>query len=403
MNLQRQIIKRSTQLISFFLGIEILLGYKLWFPIYREFPLLSAFSWLDFSFGILGDGLLTLLVLIALVAIFLDWHKKLALATLLGCLTILILEDITRLQPWVYTQVALLILLCFNKKGQVKSVLTSVLWLIALVYIWSGIQKLNLGFLQETFPWLLTAFGFNLKTDTSAAMHTFNYVFAVVPLLECLIGVGLLSTKTRKTSIILALLMHVYIILSLGPTGLNWNLIILPWNLCFALLLLQFYALKEPLLITKDMSWFAFNYAVILFFGLLPALNFIGYWDSNLSSTMYSGTHSNVIFYFETDSTPQQTTFRAAATLPVEGKKQASLISETWLTSWSVYDLKVPFYSADRYYKRYGKQLCETTKNTSKAGIKIITRSKFTAKPVVTKCSCLTLLESNYFKLLSTK
>ncbi len=57
-----------------------------------------------------------------------------------------------------------------------------------------------------------------------------------------------------------------------------------------------------------------------------------------------------------------------------------------------VYDIKVPPYLADRYNKRFGKKLCEITKNPLKSRIEITTRSKFTGTPTVTKCSCLELL-----------
>ncbi len=227
MNLQHQIIKRISKLIAFFFIIEILLCWKLWFPINREFPMMSTFSWLDFSIGLFGNGILSLALLIALILILIDQYKNLAIAMLVSCLFIFILEDITRFQPWVYMQTALLILLNLNKNGRENAILSGALLLVALIYIWSGFQKLNLGFLKDTFPWLLSTFGFNFQIEADQPLTGFNYLFALIPLLELSIGLFLLIPKTRKIGIIIGLLMHLFILISLGPIGHHWNLIVL--------------------------------------------------------------------------------------------------------------------------------------------------------------------------------
>ena len=378
--------------MAFFFIIEILLCWKLWFPIDREFPMMSAFSWLDFSIGIPGDGILSLAILISLLFILIDKYKSLAIVIMVSCLLVTILEDITRFQPWVYMQGALLILLSFNKKGRENAILSGALLIVALIYMWSGIQKLNLGFLRDTFPWLLSTFEFNFQIEPDQPLTSFNYLFALVPLLEFSIGLFLLIPKTRKIGIIIGLLMHLFIMLSLGPTGHNWNLIVLPWNLCLMLFLIQFYSQKEPIKITEGIKSFKLNYIILILFGIMPALNFIGYWDNTLSGSMYSGTHSDVAFYFDSDSETDLPKFRKAGTTVVENDYSDYSTSKTWLTYWSVYDIKVPPYPAHRYYKRFGEKLCEVSKNHLKTGIEITTRAKFNGTPSVTKCSCLELL-----------
>lgn len=395
MRLHNQMIKSLSQLMAFSFIAEILLSWKLWFPVDREFPMMSAFSWLDFSIGAVGDGILSLALLIALVFIVFNKHRNLAIIMTISCLLVLILEDITRFQPWVYMQGAILILISVNKKGREKAILSGAMLIVALVYIWSGIQKLNLGFLRDTFPWVLSAFGLDFQIESDQTLGTFNYIFVIAPILEFSIGLFLLISKTRKIGIIAGLIMHFFILLSLGPTGHNWNIIVWIWNLSLILFLIQFYSSRERINIIEGIKSFRLNYIILIFFGLMPALNFIGYWDNTLSGSMYSGTHSNVAFYFDTNSEPELSKFRKAATTVMENNDSDCSISKTWFIYWSVYDIKVPIYPAFRYYKRFGRKLCEKTKTPLKSGVEITTRSKFTGDQTITKCSCLELLESD--------
>lgn len=288
MGLYNQMVKILSQLMAFTFITEILLSWKLWFPVDREFPMMSALSWFDFSVGIVGDGFLLFTLLIALIFIAIDKHRTFAISITLGCLVILVLEDITRFQPWVYTQGAILFLISFNNRKREKAILSGVMFIVASVYVWSGIQKFNLIFFRETFPWLLSAFGIDIRIDSKHAYDILNYLVAVIPLIEVLIGLFLLFTRTRKIGIITGLLMHSFIILSLGPSGHNWNIIIWSWNLCLMLFLVLYYSSRMNINITEGIKSFRINYIVLTLFGLMPTLNFIGYWDDYLSGVLYS-------------------------------------------------------------------------------------------------------------------
>lgn len=372
---------------------EILMCWKLWFPIDREFPMISAFSWLDFSIGIAGDCAISFALLISLLFIAIDRRRNLSILLALGFLLILILEDINRLQPWVYSQGVILILILFNKEGREKATVSGAMLVVALMYMWSGIQKFNLGFLQDTFPWMLSAFGFDFQIPPEQAPSPINYIFILVPILEFSIGPLLLMSKTRNIGIIAGLIMHSFVLLSLGPTGHSWNRVVWPWNLSLMLFLFIYYSPKESLDIYEGFKSYRLNYIVIVLFGLMPALNFMGYWDDNLSGAFYSGTQSNVVFYYNTEDEPQLTTLTKAGTSIIETGDDSSN-AQTWFMYWSVYDIQVPFYHASRYYSRFGRVLCEKTKNPKNSGIEIIDRSKFTAIKTVSRCSCLDLLES---------
>lgn len=393
MKSQNQTVKILSQLMAVSFMAEILMCWKLWFPIDREFPMISAFSRLDFSIGVAGDCLLSFGLLISLLFIAIDRRRNMAIIMALGFLLILILEDVNRFQPWVYTQGAILVLILFNKEGREKATVSGALLVVAFMYMWSGIQKLNLGFLQDTFPWMLSAFGFDFQIPLEQTPSPIHYLFILVPIIEFSIGLFLLISKTRNVGIIAGLIMHSFVLLSLGPTGHNWNRVVWPWNLSLMLFLLIYYSPREPLKIYQELKSYRLNYIVLVLFGLMPVLNFFGYWDDTLSGALYSGTQSNVVFYYNTEDEPELARMTKSGTSIIETSDDGS-ISNTWFMYWSVYDIQAPFYHAYRYYSRFGRVLCEKSENPKNSGIEIIERSKFTAIKTVSRCSCLELLES---------
>ena len=385
---RKKYIKRLSQLMALSFILEIILSWRLWIPVDREFPMVSAFSWFDFSMGSVGGGILTFTLVTALAFILVDKHRKLAIQIMFASLLVLILEDITRFQPWVYIQGTILIFIGFYKNGRENAIQSGATLVVALTYIWSGIQKLNLGFIKETFPWILSTFGFDLQIKPDQAIGISNYLILLVPLLECLIGFFLLISKTRKPGVIMGIFMHLFIILSLGPIGHNWNQIVLPWNLSLALFLILFYLHKDRIRITEGFKPIKLNYFILILFGMMPALNFFGYWDSALSGAMYSGTHSNVAYYFNARNNVELTKNREASTTVIIYKNSDFSVSKTWLSYWSINDINVPFYQAERYYKRLGKKLCKASKFPSSSGIEITTRSKFHGAKLIRRYSC---------------
>jgi len=384
-----------SQLIAICLLVEMLISWKLWFPFAREFPMISAFSWLDFTIGLAGDGLLCAGLVVSLVFIAAGKFRMNAIVILLSCLFVLILEDIARLQSWVYILVAILTALCLYKKGRENSILTGVVLIVAFVYMWSGIQKLNLGFIGDTFPWMLSAFGIDFRTESNLELGLLHYLFLIVPLIEFLIGVLLLNIRTRRVGIVVGILMHLFILLSIGPTGHNWNPAVWPWNLASILILVLLYPIRKQLMVKEGIQSLGLNKGIVVLFGIMPALNFIGCWDDNLSAGMYSGTSSNVEFYFEGENERELPKFRSAAAQSIKEGDMMPTISKTNLVYWSLFDLKTPFYPAQRYYDRLGRKLCQKLKGTENSWIEVTTKSKFSAERLSFKCECKELLSNS--------
>ncbi len=71
--------------------------------------------------------------------------------------------------------------------------------------------------------------------------------------------------------------------------------------------------------ITEGIKSFRINYIVLILFGLMPTLNFIGYWDDYLSGVLYSGSNDRVVFYMDTIDEPELTKSRKTVTINNEG------------------------------------------------------------------------------------
>ncbi|MGH2564201.1 MAG: hypothetical protein ACRDE5_06795, partial [Ginsengibacter sp.] len=102
------------------------------------------------------------------------------------------------------------------------------------------------------------------------------------------LGIGLLFQRTRKIAAILLIVMHVLILVAFGPLGLNYDVIIWPWNIVMILILYVLFISTSPVSIQFRSIKKGWNKLIILSFGILPALNFFGYWDFYLSSSLFS-------------------------------------------------------------------------------------------------------------------
>jgi hypothetical protein len=157
------------------------------------------------------------------------------------------------------------------------------------------------------------------------------------------------------------------------------------------IILILLFVQKRDISVLRKIRGSKVNFLILVFFGVMP--NF-------LSSSLYSGTDSEVIYYYEAQNEVEFNPYKKYQVLPKEtaGTPQG----EIWLIHWSILDINVPYYQANRYYKRMGEKICKKTTSPLTAGIKIIKKSKFTAKKEIITCNCASLLKfQKYNSLLS--
>lgn len=278
--------------------------------------------------------------------------------------TFLVLTNIHRLQVWFYQLSMMLFFLSFRKNE--KGVLKTLRFCMIALYCWSGFFKLNVFYIDDTFPWFL-------ETTFLHGLGQYKSLAILSALLEMSIGIGLFFRSSRKWALGLGILFHLFVFACLGPWGHDWNIVVWPWNFTMIVLLfLLFFRGNQDwrLSIIDDIRQFPPMLIAIVLFGLLPGLNVFQQWDEQLSFKMYAGTNMEGVFYFsEEDTSCFPNVETSYATLPPKYVPLHRII----LDDWAFEDLRVPPYTSQKILKRLGKELCKCLKNPDLGGIEILT------------------------------
>jgi predicted DCC family thiol-disulfide oxidoreductase YuxK len=304
------------------------------------------------------EGVLLLGLVVALITSAIYNKPRRYLLAAVGIVGIFILGDQMRFQPWVYQYSAMLLVLASVSWERVsissyEVALHALRLMVAAIYFYSGLQKLNLQFITTVFPWMSEPIVLLLPES----MALVPFVFGVfVPFIEMAIGIGLLTKQFRTWALLGTIGMLVLVMFSLGPFGHNWNHVVWPWNVVIAASAwILFWRTNKCSL--RDIVWVKNSLVhklVIIFFCALPALSFINLWDSYPSFSLYSGTTAKFHIELKRD---------ALLSLPPIAKEYVVYdFNEVRLDyySWSFDELRVPVYPEVRVYRKVAAQLCAT-------------------------------------------
>jgi hypothetical protein len=319
----------------------LLISAKLWVST-REYPLVPLLDIvpplpypLDYIlFGLFGMLLVEILI----------FRGRLAGALVIAALALaalLALQDQDRLQPWFYQYSLMLGAVGLSNLGRLSTegALNACRVIVAFTYFWSGLQKAHVTFARDVYPWLIGPLASHLPSEAASILAHEAYA---VPVIETAIGLGLLVRPLRKPAVIAAILMHAFILFSLGPWGHDWNSVIWPWNLAMVAfdLILFWRAPDNPsfLAVVKP-GGSAYRAVVLVLFAFMPALNFVGLWDSYLSASLYSGSTEDG-FVYTTDG--------------------SSEVYRSGIFDKAMDEMNVPVYPEVRVYKRvFAEMRCE--------------------------------------------
>ena len=208
-----------------------------------------------------------------------------------------VVQDESRLQPWFYQYSFMLAAFCLFGLDRVgaSDALNACRLIVVATYFWSGLQKANASFIQSTHPWLVEPLTARLPDWAGSALLAGGYA---VPVVEAVIGIGLLTRRFRSLAVIGALLMHAFVMLCIGPLGHDHNTVVWPWNFAMvAFVLILFWRAPDDTTPSTILdpgrnfsTGFAFRAAVLILFAFMPLFNFFGLWASYLSSGLYTGT-----------------------------------------------------------------------------------------------------------------
>ena len=222
--------------------------------------------------------------------------------------------------------------------------------IIASTYIFSGLQKMNLNFIENDFPWLVQP----ITNVFPSSADLFHYVGMAVPFVQVAFGIGLLTKRYRRISLLAAVSMHLFILAMFGPAGLDWNNVIWPWTTAMALFDILLFAGKAEFSF-REVVWTTHRYhaAVLVVFAIFPFLSFFNYWDLYLSAALYSGNLTEAQIY---------TTDAGKASLPAAIRSRLVHTSSDTnvlnIQRWAIEDLNVTPYPETRVYRRIAKDVC---------------------------------------------
>jgi hypothetical protein len=306
-------------------------------------------------------SLLGLLVTIIIVA----RPRKLILifVVLAGLLS---LWDQLRWQPWFYQYFFMLaaIGLYAWKEPETQdrqAPLNACRVIVIFTYLWSGLQKLNVNFVRETWPDLASPLLRYLPEVVKKLPH---FLILLIPLLEISVGLGLIMRKYRNASAVLAIAIHIVVLLLLISSG--ENTVVWPWNIAMALFVfILFWQDKETssrkILAPKT----GFHAVILLLFGVLPAFSFIDLWDSYLSSALYSGNTDQAVIYVS----PSVVDRLPAAIHPHIWQSTQPFFLD--INRWAYGELNVPVYPEPRIYRKVAKQICTYAGNSSDIKLRV--------------------------------
>jgi len=271
--------KLVVKLVALTWLITKLICYKLWLTD-RLFPLIPVHSSLadlpasvHITLFIISLGSLLLLLLFP--------NRKLVVlllaAELLSCML-----DQDRWQPWEYQFMFMMAAFAFIKDE--KETRFSWQLILAGIYFFSGVSKFNSAFIHDVWQNLILHRWLGIYHTNVLILRT-GYA---LPLIEMAAGIFLLINRTRRLAIPALVLMHLLILVMLGPAGLNMNAVVWPWNVLMPVLLYVLF-FREAFQYSYFFSLKLFAWIVFVCWWILPWFQQAGYWDKYLSSVLYSG------------------------------------------------------------------------------------------------------------------
>jgi hypothetical protein len=342
----------ATRIICFFWLIAKVISWKAWLA-NRLFPIVPPFNFLFVPAFV--HLMLFIFSLLALLSLLLFPSKRLLLISIIVIEVLACLFDQNRWQPWEYEYIFIILALLINYKNDKKAI-SSIAFIFISVYVFSGIGKMNPAFSQY---FQQAVFHNGISHTRNSYLYNFLLFHSgyLLGSIEIFLGISLFSYDTKKISAALLILMHLIIIALFGPWGINYDIIILPWNMAFLLILYLFF-IRYP---TVSVHFYSFkkrwNGLFIIFFGILPFLNFFGYWDFYLSSSLFSyKTPEMYVYIHKKGSSKVLQSFFSTNKNKLLSDSNTVQIK---IREWSFHEIEVPVYPELRVYKNIKSQLLQ--------------------------------------------
>jgi hypothetical protein len=368
---------KTTVILVFCIGLSM--SRALWIGP-RSYPLVPVSSMFPVIDGAVAQALYIALFVLAAVALVAP-KPRWPIAGFLAVMAAFCLMDQTRWQPWVFQYSFLLAATALYSWDRAdadgaKRTLNIARLIVAGTYVYSGLQKINLNFMENDFPWLVQPIT-NLFPSAARVVGGFGMV---APFIQVTFGVGLLTERFRRPSLMAAVAMHLFILAMFGPAGLDWNDIVWPWTAAMAIFDILLFS-GTPEFSWREIVWNGrdpCHMAAVVLFAILPGLSFFNLWDSYLSSALYSGNLTEAQIYLSDAgkaALPAATASRLVHTSP-----NTNVLN---LQRWAIEDLNVTPYPETRVYRAIARQVCGSLRDPTQLVLIVREQRMFFSAPEI--------------------
>lgn len=331
-----------------------LFSYNVWHTD-RLFPVIPPFNFLEDVPNFVHLSLFFVALCgMAVVAVFPKNRAVLGLTIVVELMSCLL--DQSRWQPWEY-QYLLTFLFFFFYHHNRKQFSNYFAFLLVVTYFFSGLHKLNGGFLYSVWEkMILIRF---LNFDPNQIQNIFvHYAGLGLPILEMCLAIGLLFAKIKKPFALLLIGMHIFIIIFLSPLGINYNSIVWPWNMLMIIyLLILFYEGNTSISFKNLLS--GFNKIPFTVIAILPLLSFFGLYDNYLSFNLYSGKLNSFRICVDEDKVDDKLNEYLSKNRFYCGSKASISVDK-----WAMKEMNVVLYPEERIYLEIQKKWKEKYPNS---------------------------------------
>jgi uncharacterized membrane protein YphA (DoxX/SURF4 family) len=252
----------------------------------------------------------------AALAVAAGWRLPRTLPLLAALLLLRCVPDRALWQSYLLEQTATLLLAAWALRApatRAGDALVALRLMLALLFLWAGLHKLNPTFIDSGLGSLLAPVGIE---------STPSWLNGAAAVLESLLGAALLLRRTRRAASLALVAFSLTAAAALLVLGLNRAVV--PWNLAHALvLLLLFRRVDRPAVALRPAP-----IAIGVVFGLLPLLHPLGV-PSYLALRLYTGSSLHAVLYID-DVAALPAPARAVAASDNSGTFAAVIPIETW-------------------------------------------------------------------------
>lgn len=331
-------------------------SHRLWWQagnLFPQVPLLGLVNSWDSSVCAYLDRFTLILTMFSLVLQLSPIAKLQSIGTigfLLGA-CLLVVTDQHRLQPWLQQ---LFLLTAFSWLLSRFGYVSYARFLLISIYLFSAFSKLDYTFLQtlgqEFAAQLFRFVGQRFDQLSDATRLGIAFVF---PVSELAIGMGLAWSKSRRFAAYVAIVLHLVLLLILGPWGLRHHWGVLVWNFFFIFQIGVLFLWREQpterpteqLATAKPTSRWGQRVCWALI--LLPLLEPFQCMDHWPAWQLYAPRNSRVVF---------SVLEGRVSSLPnslqrfVDGDPEAATLWRRFdIDAWSLESIGVPIYPQDRF------------------------------------------------------